>query len=98
MEGMGSMSGTQRSMEEPDARRRKLRYRSWHRGMRELDLIFGPFADRFMDTLTEAEIGQYEALLEMPDTEMLDWITGRVPLPDALDTPLMARILATGRA
>ncbi|MBL8581215.1 MAG: succinate dehydrogenase assembly factor 2 [Rhizobiaceae bacterium] len=92
------MHGMALSTEELTLRRRKLRYRSWHRGMRELDLIFGPFADRFGETLTEAEIGQYEALLEIPDTEMLDWMTGRVPLPDALDTPLMARIMATGRA
>lgn len=86
------------STEGRDALRRKLHYRSWHRGMRELDLVFGPFADRFIDDLTADEIEQYEALLEIPDTEMLGWITGRVPLPESLATPLVERILTAGRA
>jgi antitoxin CptB len=92
------MSGTTRSTEGLDTRRRKLLYRSWHRGMREMDLVFGPFADRFLDALTEDEIDQYEALLEIPDTEMLAWFTGRAPFPESLDTPLVARILAASRA
>lgn len=83
--------------EEPDQRRRKLRFRSWHRGMREMDLVLGPFADRCLADLTEAEIDQYEALLEIPDTELMGWVTGRSPLPPSMDTPLFARILASSR-
>lgn len=77
-----------------DSRRRKLRFRSWHRGMREMDLILGPFADAALPGLTEAEIDQYEGLLDISDTELLPVLTGRSAVPEALRTPLLERILA----
>ena len=70
------MTGTTRSSEGLDPRRRKLLFRSWHRGMREMDLILGSFADARIGALTDAEIDQYERLLDVPDTELLRWITG----------------------
>ena len=42
-------------------RRRKLLFRSWHRGMREMDLILGGFADADIAALTDAELDQYES-------------------------------------
>ena len=75
------MTGTTRSSEGLDARRRKLLFRSWHRGMREMDLILGGFADAEIAALTDAEIDQYERLLEIPDTELLPWITGERAIP-----------------
>ena len=39
------MTGTQRSSADLDVRRRKILFRSWHRGIREMDLIMGQFAD-----------------------------------------------------
>ena len=92
------MTGTTRSTEGLDARRRKLLFRSWHRGMRETDLVLGGFADRFIGDLTEHELDQYEALLDINDAEILAWVTGREPVPQSLDTPLVARILAARRA
>src|SRR3569623_3354477 len=83
--GCGTMTGTQRSSEGLDARRRKLLFRSWHRGMREMDLILGSFADAEIGALTGDEIDQYERLLDIPDTEFLPLITGERPIPDTLD-------------
>lgn len=69
-------------MDEPlDRRRRRLRYRSWHRGTRELDLILGPFADVHMEALGPAELDDFEALLDVPDAEVFDWISGKAPPP-----------------
>jgi len=61
------MTGTTRSSEGLDLRRRKLLFRSWHRGMREMDLIMGRFADASIGQLTQAELAQFEELLEVPD-------------------------------
>lgn len=79
---------------ELDTRRRKAKFRSWHRGMREVDLILGRFADRRMQTLTAAELEQYEALLEVPDTDFLKWVTGEKPVPASYDTDLFREISA----
>jgi len=66
-----------------DVRRKRLFFQSWHRGCRETDLVLGGFAERYLDSLTEAQLGQYEALLELDDGLILDWITGRAaPEPE----------------
>lgn len=79
---------------ELETRRRKARFRSWHRGMRETDLILGNFADRRIHALTEAELEQYEALLEVPDADLLKWVTGEKPVPACHDTDLFREISA----
>ena len=88
------MSGTARSSEGLDARRRKLLFRSWHRGIREMDLILGGFADAAIGSLTDAELHQYEHLLEVQDADLLAWVTGTDPVPTAFDTPLLKKIMA----
>lgn len=80
-----------------ELRRRRLLFRSWHRGMREADLILGRFADTGLAALTEEEIEQYERLLEIPDTELLPWLTGERAVPDEVDTPVLRKILASRR-
>ncbi|HVO14009.1 MAG TPA: succinate dehydrogenase assembly factor 2 [Alphaproteobacteria bacterium] len=65
-------------------RRKRLRFRSWHRGTRELDLLLGPFADRHLDALSAAELAEYEALLLMPDPDVYDWILGQAEPPPAI--------------
>lgn len=79
---------------ELDTRRRKALFRSWHRGMRETDLILGRFADAHVHALTEAELEQYETLLQVPDTDLLKWVTGEKPVPAAYDSELFRQISA----
>jgi len=81
-----------------DPRRKKLRFRSWHRGMREMDFVLGRFADAGIDALTSDELDQYESLLDIPDTEFLLFVTGEMPVPAELDCPLLQRILISGRS
>jgi antitoxin CptB len=78
-------------------RRRKLQFRSWHRGTRELDLVFGPFADAAIETLDENELDHYERLLNLEDSDLMDWVLGARPLPPEIDSPLLRRILAFRR-
>jgi antitoxin CptB len=82
------MTGTTRSSEGLDGRRRKLLFRCWHRGMREMDLIMGRFADARLDGLSEGEIDELERLIEVPDRELLAWITGEEAVPSAYDGAL----------
>ena len=93
-QGYGTMTGTTRSSEGLDARRRKLLFRSWHRGMREMDLILGTFADAEIGALTGDEIDQYERLLDIPDTEFLPMVTGERPVPKDIDCAVLQKILA----
>src|SRR5262249_23605325 len=90
--GEEPMTGTARSSEGLDARRRKLLFRSWHRGMREMDLIMGRFADATIAQLTQGELAEFEQLMEAPDRELLAWITGEADVPPDYDTALFRRM------
>jgi antitoxin CptB len=79
-------------MDDPEARRRRLRYRAWHRGTREMDFVLGRFADSDLAGLNEAELAQLESLMELPDPDLFAWITGRADAPAAVDTPLFRRL------
>lgn len=75
-----------------DTRRRKALLRAWRRGMRETDLIMGRFADAHLATLSDAELTEYERLLEVRDQELLGWVTGELAVPAAYDTALFRRL------
>ncbi len=80
---------------ETDAvRRRRIKFRAWHRGMREVDLILGRFADACLDQLDGDELASFEALLDVPDPVVLAWVTGETPVPDDQRSPFLARLIA----
>jgi len=66
--------------------------------MREMDLVLGQFADSQIGDLADGELAQFEALLDVPDTTLLKWITGEQPVDEAHDTALFKRIRATSGA
>jgi antitoxin CptB len=72
----------------------RVRFRAWRRGFREADLILGSFADIHGQNLTEAELTQFERLLEESDHDIYAWILGAVPTPAAFDDDLMIRLKA----
>lgn len=81
-------------MSEPlEIRRKRLQFRSWHRGTREVDLLLGPFADRHLLELTPRQLDRYEALLGENDATLYDWITGRVPPPPEQDSDVLRLII-----
>ena len=77
-----------------DARLKKLRFRAWRRGFREADLILGPFADKHVVGLSEADLDLFETILEIPDHELYAWIMEREAVPAEFAGPLMDRIKA----
>ena len=86
------MSGTTRTSADLDVRRRQILFRAWHRGMREMDLIMGRFADAQIGTLPEEELADFEALIEVTDRDLLGWITGEIETPSNYDTGLFRRL------
>lgn len=80
--------------EELSMRLRRLRYRAWHRGTREMDLILGPYADAKLPVMPPPELDRFEALLEEMDTDLFDWLMGHVPTPPSADHQLLADLLA----
>jgi antitoxin CptB len=79
--------------ESPAERRRaRLRFRAQRRGFKEVDLIFGAFADSFLPVLDERELDQFEALLEASDRDVFTWLQGTAPVPQAFDTLVFAKL------
>lgn len=85
-------TGTKLSSEGLDPRRRRLLFRCWHRGIREMDLVLGGFADAHLASLTEAELDELERWLEVPDQQIFAWVNGMEPVPANYDTDLFHRL------
>ena len=75
-------------------RRGKLRFRSWHRGTREMDLLMGSFADAHIGTFTPDQMEQYESILQLSDPDIYNWITGTEPVPPEHDSETMRLLCA----
>lgn len=73
-----------------DERRKRLRFRAWRRGFREIDLILGAFADAHLIELDDAGVEEFERLLECADQDVYNWIVGRTPPPAEQDGPVLA--------
>jgi antitoxin CptB len=91
------MSGSTLSSSALDERRRRILFRAWHRGVREMDLIMGRFADAHLPTMNEDELAEFESLLDVPDPQALAWIIGGEDLPREFNTPLFARLRGSRR-
>jgi antitoxin CptB len=86
------MTGSTRSSGGLDARRRRLLFRSWHRGMREIDLIVGRFADAHIGEFSDTELAEFERLLEVPDQKLFAWLTGAGTVPADQDNAMLRRV------
>jgi antitoxin CptB len=75
-----------------ETRLKKVKFRAWHRGFREADLILGPFADRYAATLSVAQLDAFEALMEEADQDLYEWIVERTPTPPEFDGEIMNMI------
>lgn len=76
----------------PDIRRKKLRFRSWRRGTREMDLLLGQFADDRIQTMSEDELDAFAVVLRRGDQDLYEWVTGKRPWPADLDNALTLRL------
>lgn len=78
----------------PDARRKRILYRAWHRGTRELDMLIGRYAAARIETMTDTDLDRLEALMEAPEPLIMEWVTGRAEPPAGIDHSLIEDLRA----
>lgn len=84
--------------EDLSMRRKKLRYRAWHRGTLEMDRVLGPFVDANVDMLSENDLNRLESVMSEEDPPLLKWIMGQEAPPDHVDKAFLERIIADHQA
>ena len=77
-----------------DPRLKKLKFRAWHRGTQEMDLMLGPYADAHAATLDEIGLDRLENFMEEADTDLLKWVMGQELPPAGIDAELLGAIIA----
>ncbi len=80
-------------VESLEKKRKRLIFRSWHRGMKEMDQIIGSFANDYVPTYSEAELALFEEVLQNSDPELYDWICRRIEVPANKVNPILDEIL-----
>jgi antitoxin CptB len=84
------------SVPDLDQRRRRLLFRATHRGTHELDLLIGGFVSSRLEAFTAEELTEIERLLELPEPDLAEWLTGRQVVPVIHDHPLLQAMIAAG--
>jgi antitoxin CptB len=84
---------TERSSEGLDVRRRKLLFRAWRRGVREMDLIVGRVADAHLRALDAPALDDFEALIEVPNATLYAWVIGEGVVPQEFDTAVLRMLI-----
>jgi antitoxin CptB len=92
LEKATDMTGTKRSSDGLDDRRKRLLFRCWHRGTREMDMILGGFADAHIAALSDAEMSDLEVLMELPDPDLYAAFSGAQPLESPYEDGIFIRI------
>jgi antitoxin CptB len=82
--------------ETPDARLKRMKMRSWRRGTKEMDLILGPFSDKYLAEMSVADLEVYDQLLMENDQDLYQWLTGQGTPPEHL-SELIDTIAASTR-
>jgi antitoxin CptB len=78
-----------------DARLKRLKFRAWHRGTREADMLVGGYFDRWHEDWSEDEMAWFEVLLDEQDVDIIAWATGTAEPPERLQGAMMKRLLNT---
>jgi antitoxin CptB len=88
------MSGSTRTSANLDVRRRRILFRAWHRGTREMDLLMGRFVDAEIEALSDGDLDELERLIEVPDRDVFGWVTGENETPDNYRSGVLERLRA----
>ena len=88
-----AMTGLVRTSADLDDRRRRILYRCWHRGIREMDLVLGQFAEENISFLTTEQLDELEAIMAEEDQDLVRMVTGADPVPERLQSPLFTKIM-----
>lgn len=87
---------TENTLSPLQTRRRRLLFRATHRGTHETDLLVGGYVAARIETMTEPDMDALEEVMELPDADLADWLTGRLPIPADVDSPMLQAIKRAG--
>jgi antitoxin CptB len=87
------MTSPESTIEDIDTARKRLIFRSWHRGTKEMDLILGTFANKYAEKFSEEEIVQYTAILKISDPDLYGWFLGKEKPPANAMNPILEKLL-----
>jgi antitoxin CptB len=76
-----------------DARVKRLMWRSHHRGIREMDILMGGFASERLAMMDSAQLTEFEDIIDIPDQQLLAWVTGAEVPPEEQNRGLLAELL-----
>ncbi len=76
-----------------EVRRKRLMFRANYRGMKELDLVIGAFSEAFVPSFDADSLREFEAILDVPDSDLLDWLTLKSEVPAAMNTSVMQTLM-----
>ncbi|MBL4803549.1 MAG: succinate dehydrogenase assembly factor 2 [Alphaproteobacteria bacterium] len=80
------------SLDSLENTRKRLIFRSEHRGTKEMDLLLGSFAKKYVPEFTEDELVAYEELLKENDPNLYNWITGQEEAPANIQSDVFERL------
>jgi len=82
------------TLETIDKKRKRMIFRSWHRGTREMDIIMGSFADKHIQSFDEQQLDTYDEILNIPDPDIYDWICQREQPPANTRSDVLTMLLS----
>jgi len=82
------------SASELEITRKRLKWRATHRGIKEMDMLVGGFAEVHLNSMGEAQLAAFAELLELPDQDLLSWATRQVAVPENQDSKLLRAVLS----
>lgn len=77
---------------DPEHRLKRLRFRAWHRGTKEADLLIGGYFDRLSAGWDAIAMDWFEALLEEQDVDIMAWALQAQPVPERWRGAMMERM------
>jgi antitoxin CptB len=88
---------TETNIPPSENRRRRLLFRATHRGTHETDLLIGGYVSARLQALSDADMDALEEVMELPDTDLADWLTGRLSIPAQYDSPMLRALRAAAQ-
>ncbi|NQV44841.1 MAG: succinate dehydrogenase assembly factor 2 [Rhodospirillales bacterium] len=76
-----------------DNQRKRLLYRSAHRGMKEMDALLGGYANERLDFMSDSELLEFESLMDESDNDLMNWILEREQIPDNRNSVILRKII-----
>ena len=80
-----------------EIKRKRLLFRSKHRGTKEMDILLGSFYEENMHGFREEELAEIESILELPDDDLYAWSVERQTVPEGLASPVLEAFIESVR-